>query len=120
LLSGIRLAAKPAVEATRRAARDTLPKRGGLNEYIATEKIAVATRLTGPRVGVRITAKGGWGSNTGVVRHPVFGHRERKWAEQPIKSSGWFDATLEREAPAIVGPIQAAMRAVSIEATGRL
>ena len=122
LLAGIRVAAAPAVAATRQAARDSLPKRGGLNDYIATEKIAVSVRLAGPAVGVRITAVGGWGSNAGTVRHPVFFHPPKRlvWVEQQIGSSGWFTETLAREAPKVLGPVRAAMEAVAVEATARI
>lgn len=124
LLAGIRLGAKPAIEEARRVARDTLPKHGGLNEEVATTAITVATRLTGPRVGVRIAVPKGrkksnktYGANKGTVRHPVFG--KNRWVDQKVPA-GWFDSSLQRSAPLIVGPIQAAMKAVSIEATRRL
>ena len=122
LLGSIREAARPAVDAARASARDNLPKRGGLNEYIASEKIRVAVRATGPRVGVQITAVGGWGSNKGVVRHPVFFHppKRKVWVEQPIASSGWFEGTLVRESPKVIGPVRLAMEAVAAEATLRL
>ena len=120
LLGAIRVAAKPAVEATRQAARSTLPKGGGLNEYIAVEKIKVSTRLTGPSVGVRIIAQSGqWSGDQSEVRHPVFGHRNRRWTTTKV-TPGWFTGTLTRETPKIMGPIYAAMEAVAAEAMGRL
>lgn len=124
LLAGIRVGAKPAIEAARGAARSTLPKHGGLNEEVATTQITVATRLTGPRVGVRIGVTKGrkrsnkaYGANKGVVRHPVFG--KAKWVEQKVPA-GWFDDTLRKSTPLISGPIQAAMQRVAEEATRRL
>ena len=121
LFGAIRTAAKPAVEATRQAARDTLPKRGGLNKYIAAEKIKVATRLTGPMVGVRIVAQSGqWNSDQSEVRHPVFGRKNRPWTSTTIATPGWFERTLTREAPKVIGPIRVAMEAVAVEAMGRL
>ena len=121
LLGSIRAAAKPAIEATREAARSTLPKSGGLNEYIAAEKIKVSTRMTGPRVGVRIVAQSGqWNIDQSEVRHPVFGHSNRPWTTTKIATPGWFEKTLTREAPKAIGPISAAMEAVAIEAMGRL
>ena len=121
LLGSIRAAAKPAIEATRQVARETLPKGGGLNEYIAAEKIKVSTRMTGPQVGVRIVAQSGqWNSNQSEVRHPVFGHKNRPWTATTIATPGWFSKTLIREAPKIVGPVRAAMTVVAVEAMGRL
>ena len=121
LLGSIRAAAKPAIEATREAARSTLPKSGGLNEYIAAEKIKVSTRMTGPRVGVRIVAQSGqWNIDQSEVRHPVFGRSNRPWTTTKIATPGWFEKTLTREAPKAIGPISAAMEAVAIEAMGRL
>lgn len=124
LLSGIRAGAKPAIEATRQAAREKLPKKGGLNEYVATTQITSATRVTGPRVGVRIGVKKGqhkaYGANKGSIRHPVFG--KDRWVVQQLPSGavGWFDDTLKREAPKAVVPILAAMQRVADEATRRL
>lgn len=126
LLAGIRAGTKPAIEATRQAARDSLPKRGGLNEYVAATQITSSTLLTGPRVGVRIGVKKGQhkavGANRGRLRHPVFG----KWLEGqpdqqlPGNAIGWFDLTLRREAPKTVVPLLAAMERVAAEATRRL
>jgi hypothetical protein len=123
LLAGIRIAAKPAVEATKQAARDSLPKKGGLNNYVADTQITTATRLTGPRVGVRIGVKRGnhkaYGANKGTIRHPVFGHADR-WVDQELHVRGWFDKTLEGQKPQVTAKVQAAMEAVAIEATRRL
>lgn len=121
LLGSIREAAKPAVDATRQAARTTLPRRGGLNAYVADERIRVATRITGPRVGVRITAQSRtWNDDQSTVRHPVFGRRDKPWKTTRVAVPGWFTATLTREAPKVVGPIRLAMEAVAVEASGRL
>ena len=121
LFGAIRVAVKPAVEATRLAARETLPKRGGLNRYIAGEKIKVSTRLTGPQVGVRIAAQSGqWNGDQSEVRHPVFGRRNKPWTITRVSTPGWFTETLTRETPKIMGPIYTAMEAVAAEAMGRL
>ncbi len=120
LLAGIRTAARPMVDAVRQAARDELPKAGGLNERVASSPIAVRTRLTGTSAGVRIvnTAKveqgrrGGtvdFGTDTGRLRHPVFGHRDR-WVTQPLSTSGWFSKTLDEKAPEAAPEVLAAMR----------
>jgi hypothetical protein len=124
LLAGIRAGVKPAIEAARAEARSTLPKHGGLNEEVATTAITVATRLTGPRVGVRVAVPKGrkrsnkaYGANKGNVRHPVFG--KDRWVDQKVPS-GWFDDTLKKSAPLIAGPVTAAMVRVAEEATRRL
>jgi hypothetical protein len=129
LLSGIRTGAKPAIEATRQAARTNLPKRGKLNESVATTAITVNTRLTGAKVGVRIGVPKGrkksnkvYGANKGVVRHPVFGEWLPGMPDQNLgdNAAGWFDKTLRREVPKTIVPIRAAMEAVALEATRRL
>lgn len=127
LLAGIRTGAKPAVQATRDVARSKLPKHGGLNEQVATTAITTATRLTGPRVGVRIAVPKGrkkshraYGANKGTINHPVF--QTGKWVKQelPPNAVGWFDDTLKRETPKIAAPIATAMERVAAEATRRL
>lgn len=124
LLAGIRVGTKPAIQATRDAARANLPKHGGLNEKIATTQITTATRLTGPRVGVRIGVTKGrtrsgkaYGANKGLIKHPVFG--KGKWVDQKVPA-GWFDETLKTKTPQVAVSIQAAMERVAIEATRRL
>lgn len=122
LLAGIRSAAKPLVEEARKAAREQLPRAGGLNDSVANSQIRVATRLAGPRVGVRITNRshGGKGANRGQISHPVFGHRDR-WVKQTDAAAvGWFDQTLRYHAPAAMVPIRASMEIIAIEATRRL
>jgi hypothetical protein len=128
LLTGIRIGAKPAVEATRQAAREQLPKKGGLNNYVADTQIVSRTRVTGPRVGVRIGVNKGapgsaahraYGANRGVINHPTFGHQDRR-VDQTLPTAGWFDKTLEEQQPVIVSAVTAAMEAVAIETTRRL
>jgi len=101
LLKGLREAAKPMVREAKQAARDRLPKAGGLNTRVAGEPILIRNRLTGANVGVRIvtTTTDTRGPNRGVIRHPVFGHMDR-WVTQPYPAAkGWFDQTLERAQP---------------------
>ena len=117
LLAGIRAGAQPLVGDVRAAALALLPKGGGLNEYVAASPIAVRTRLTGASVGVRIvnTKKGAqsggtaqFGSDKGAVRHPVYGHRDRKWATTNV-TPGWFSKTLEDKSPGTAPFVLAAM-----------
>lgn len=103
----LKAATKPLIADVKQAARDELPKAGGLNEYVAAGRFTSSVRYTGIQIGVRIVntapkgSKGGtrqFGSDKGTVRHPVFGHRERKWAETHV-TPGWFSGTLEKKAP---------------------
>lgn len=93
MLRGIRKVADPTVKVVApRVAREGLPKRGGLNEYVASSKFAVRTRTTGQSVGVRIVgAKGKHdldAMDRGQLRHMVHGHRDR-WVDQQI-TPGWW------------------------------
>lgn len=128
LLKGIRAAAGPLVADVRQAARERLPKGGGLNEWVADSPIAVRTRLTGVSAGVRIVntskvpdgKRGGtadFGSDRGKVRHPVFGHKDR-WAVTNVEP-GWFSKTLEEKAPQVTPEVVAAMERTSRALTGR-
>lgn len=124
LLAGIRTAAQPAVEAARTAARDQLPKHGGLNEYVANSQIVTSARTAGSQVGVRIGVKKGskaakaYGANKGLIRHPVF--KTGRWVDQELSSKGWFDDTMRREGEKTIVPISAVMRAVAEEITRRV
>ena len=123
LLAGIRSAAAPLLDEVRVAAREQLPKHGGLNESVAASKFAVRTRLAGPRAGVRITntSHGGGGTNRGVIRHPVFGRARTPWVEQKDPAAaGWFDATLTHHAPQVAVALRATMETIAIQAAGRL
>jgi hypothetical protein len=122
LLAGIRAGAQPLVSDVRAAARAKLPKSGGLNTFVADSPITVRTRLAGRIVGVQIVntrkgvRKGGtsdFGSDRGVVRHPVFG-RKGKWAETQV-DAGWFTDTLEKSAPTVTPFVVAAMKTISEE-----
>lgn len=102
----IKEATKPLIEDVKQAARDELPKAGGLNEYVAGGRFTSSVRYTGIQIGVRIVntapkgSKGGtrqFGSDRGSVRHPVFGHRDRKWSETKVPA-GWFSKTLDDKA----------------------
>ena len=95
LLKEIRLAAKDTVTAVK-ANADTLPKHGGLARRFK-RGIGVRT-TTGRVVGVRIVAKNGYdveGINRGIVRHPVFGNRD-KWVSQQVPP-GWFTNPIEKD-----------------------
>ena len=123
LLAGIRAAAAPAPQAVKDSARRTLPHGGGLNEYVATSKIGVRTRLTGKAVGVRVVGTKPGGSkghdleaiDAGSVRHKVFGRWVKGVPTQAV-TPGFFTKPLEAEEPkvttAVIGVIYATRRAL--------
>lgn len=91
MLRGLRVAAKPLLEDVKDSARDTLPKAGGLNEFVATGKYSVRNKLAGRNAGVRLVGtKSGHdiaAIDRGKVRHPVFGHAV--WATQDVTPGFW-------------------------------
>jgi hypothetical protein len=99
LLRGIRTAARPMIPQVRAEARRRLPHRGGLAADIAKSKLAVRTRASGEKTGVRISAQGRRSLreiDRGSVRHPVFGNR-KVWVGQKV-TSGFFTEPLEHDA----------------------
>lgn len=87
-------AAKPLLPIAAAAARDNLPKRGGLAATVAAAKF----RISVTQRGVRVVSKGQsvWGSNHGQIRHPVFGN-DNAWVMQKIPG-GWFDNAMKDHA----------------------
>jgi hypothetical protein len=101
LTRAMRAAAKPLIAEARQHARETLPKRGGLNKRVARSSIRAKIRTGGQSVGVRIVAKGldARVDTAGRVRHPVFGNR-KVWVQQQVKP-GWFDVPMKSGAPEV-------------------
>ena len=114
LTAGMRAAGKPLVEAVKKSAQDTLPRRGGLNVWTDTSRISVRNNLLGglSRVGMRIVATKGnhdlEDMDKGTIRHPVFGHRKQKWAEQSV-TPGFFTKPLEAGADEVQAALILAM-----------
>lgn len=102
LLRGINRATRPLKAAAQQSARDRLPRRGGLNEFVASSKFSTSTR-TGRDPAVRITAtKAGHdvrALDRGRLRHPLFGNR-RHWFNQQVPA-GWFTDAMEAGAPVV-------------------
>ena len=108
LLRGVRKGSKPMIPDARAAAAESLPHRGGLAADVAGAKWVVRTRMQGRGAGVRIT--GTWTSegrlhdlsklDTGLLRHPVYGHRKQRWQAQAIRPR-WFSDAMEALAPEI-------------------
>jgi hypothetical protein len=123
LMRGLRAAAQPLVPAVQEAARRQLPKRGGLNQYEANQKIRVSVSTAARTVGVRLVGKASKGTDTGTWRHPTpelrgYDRSYWKWKEQTYKpATGWWTKTLERESPGIV---RGALEAVIVNVSKKL
>ena len=89
LLRGIRQATAPAKTAIPESARVTLPRRGGLNETVASGlKVTSRASLSGAEARVRIVAVDPprhdiHSMNLGRLRHPVYGNRDN-WVTQAV------------------------------------
>ena len=102
LKSATSKAARTATKKTRTrirdAARDDLPKGGGLNKW-AARMPTISVRLYGRQTGVRIrlSRKGAdmKGLNRGIARHPVFGNR-KVWRNTRV-AVRWFDRAVQRD-----------------------
>jgi len=96
LLRGLKSGADPLVKAVAEAARSQLPRGGGLNEQVAGQKVKVQVRTGARTAGVRLTTTApdtAW-TDSGFVRHPVFGNRKKWVTEQIPAAKGWWSQTL--------------------------
>lgn len=113
LTKGLREGAKPLIPITREAAREMLPKHGGLNERVARAPQRVAVK-TGGDPGVKLVAgKSGSGAraaDAGVVRHPTFGNRAAFRATRV--RPGWFTNTAEQHVGEVLPALEKAVEAV--------
>lgn len=113
----LRRAVRPLLPIAKAAAREQLPRAGGLADAVAREPMRVQVRTGATTAGVRIVVGrrrgGARAANRGVIKHPVFGNRDR-WVTQRVPAAaGWFDETLEREAPRVARPaVETAMKTV--------
>jgi hypothetical protein len=117
----IRKQAGPVVrQAVRENARALLPKRGGLNEWVARASIRIAVLRGADTAGV--TVRVGRNSQTGradlkgldagTVRHPTFGNRKR-WATTSVSEGVISDAITEEGADVVEQAVlDAAQRAI--------
>lgn len=112
MLRGIKSGAAPCVAAVKAAAEAKLPHGGGLNVQVAGQKVSVSVRTGARTAGVRMTTTAPDTSQTdsGYVRHPVFGNR-KKWITQQIPAAkGWWSTTLKESVPMVQPFIEAAMK----------
>lgn len=100
----LRAAAKPAARAVQDEERRALPKRGGLNEWVASTPVGVRVTTGIRSAGVRIvqSKKGRIRphdlrrmNDQGLVRHPVFGNR-KVWKGQQVPKGFWDGPLLAR------------------------
>ncbi len=110
-------AAKPLIPKVKNAARENLPRQGGLNERIAKKPLRAQTRTGAKTAGVRIVgSKVDPRINQGRIFHPVFGRPGSGVVQQVPKARGYFDETLSREGPAVRDEILAVIRDYTIRA----
>lgn len=111
-------AAKPIIEAARRNAASTLPRRGGLAALVAGSTFSVQRLRTGRGGGVRIrTADHDKRLDTqGRLRHPTYGHRP--WVSQQVKP-GWFSAAARRAEFAVRERMEQASRRIAGKIGGK-
>jgi hypothetical protein len=116
LRKGLKAGAGPLIPLVKAAAADQLPKSGGLNQLVAGQRITVSTLLSVGRESVRLTTKDHdtKSTNSGYVRHPVFGHMDR-WVSQSIPhAAGWWSTTLERESPKVTPELLKTLEEVAV------
>lgn len=121
LNKGMKDAAKPLIPLTRQAARDRLPRRGGLAAQVARTPQRVQVRTGAATAGVRLvvgkTGSGARGADQGVIRHPTFGHRDR-WVSQKV-DAGWFTETILHNKHRVLPEVKKAMERVVAEVVRR-
>lgn len=120
MMRGLRAAASPLVPLLQEAARADLPKRGGLNEYVAAKKITVSVTTGARTAGVRLRSKQrGNYTDTGTWRHPVFG----KWlpgvkSQTYAPAKGWWDKTVEANSLVASAEARRVLTAVAAQVNG--
>ena len=123
LTRGLKTGAAPLIPLVNDAAIRQLPKTGGLNKQVASQRITVSVRTSAKTAGVRLTTKAPDTAQTdaGYVRHPTFGRRGKgQWKTQPIPAAkGWWSKTLRKAAPVVTPALLRVMRDIAREIQGR-
>lgn len=105
---GLTKAAEPAKKVIPAAERSVLPKRGGLNEWVASAPVRVSVTTGAKTAGVSLRqSKRGLTrphdlrrmNDEGMVRHPVFAdpnksRKEWTWVAQYGLPTGWWEKAL--------------------------
>lgn len=101
----LRVQAAPLIAAAKAEAVQRLPKRGGLNEQVASQRWTVQALAGARTAGVRLRTKAPDTLQTddGFVRHPVFGRRGKgSWRTQAIpQAKGWASDTVDEHGPVL-------------------
>lgn len=115
----IRAAAKPLIPIIQESARASLPKAGGMNEFVAKRKPRTSVTFGARTAGVRIVYKGkGAPSDRGPWRHPVFGDR-KKWVSQEYSAAeGWWERAEEKGTPAAELAMRTVLETVKRQVNG--
>jgi hypothetical protein len=123
LLRGLKSGAAPLIPLVQQAALNQLPKSGGLNEQVASQKVSVSVRTGARTAGVRLTTTAPDTAQTdaGFVRHPTFGRRGKgEWKSQQIPAAvGWWSKTLANATPTVAPALNRVMLDVYAEIMGR-
>ncbi|GAC1376343.1 MAG: hypothetical protein NVSMB4_05060 [Acidimicrobiales bacterium] len=129
LLAGLRAGAKPLVPKVQAAAREKLPRRGGLADQVAGQPVSVTTRFSARSFNIRLSEKrltssgkrtGAKGADNGTIRHPVFGHWLAGQPDQQIpRAAGWWSDTLRRASPEVTDDLYRAAELVAQRVQGR-
>lgn len=101
---GLKAGAAPLIPLVKQAAMTQLPKAGGLNKRVAGQKVSVSVTTSARNAGVRLrtTAPDTKETDSGFVRHPVFGvWREGVPSQEIPAAKGWWSDTLAKSAPAV-------------------
>ena len=107
----IRTAAKPAIPAVRKSAREKGPKAGELNERLAQKPYRTQVRTGAKTAGVRIvgTKVDPRINALGRIQHPVFGRAGKKVVQYDSDLKGYFDEPLKELGPTIQKDVVNAM-----------
>lgn len=113
----LRAEAPPLIAAAQQSARDRLPKRGGLNEQVASQKWTVQALAGARTAGVRLKVKApdALMTDSGFVRHPIYGRRgPGQWRTQSIPAAtGWATDTMSAHGPEVAAAMVATLNAVA-------
>lgn len=122
LLRGLKAGAAPLIPAVREAATEQLPKQGGLNEYVAKQKITVSVRTGARTAGVRLvtTTPATEQTNSGFVRHPTFGRRGKGDWKVTETQAGWWSDTLAASAPVVTPQLLKVLEETAVAIQGGL
>jgi len=117
LLRGLKTAAAPLIPELQAAAREHLPRRGGLNEQVAKQRITVSVQTGARTAGIRLVTRAPDTGQTdqGFVRHPTFGRRGKgDWKYQKLpNAAGWWSGTLAGKSPEVTVELMSVLTRVA-------